>query len=104
MPNYKRGRMGPDKYDDKLPKERSYFQGKFASLGYIKPNPDTESAMKKQSERAELHSERAMPKSLSDIQPNPDSVMNKQDDSARKMPKTLADIKANPNNDMQLGE
>lgn len=59
---------------DQYPKERSYFQGKFASLGYIKPNPDTESAMKK------------------------------QEGSVRRMPKTLADIKANPNNGMQLGE
>lgn len=85
--------------DDKLPKERSYFTGKFASLGYIKPNPDTESAMKKQENGA-----RRMPETLADIQPNPDSVANKQDDSARRMPKTLADIKANPNNGMQLGE
>ena len=63
---------------DQYPTERSHFQGK--------------------------GQKRAMPKNLSDIQSNPDSVMNKQDDSARKMPKTLADIKANPNNGMQLGE
>lgn len=68
---------------DQYPKERSYFQGK----GPFR-----------------LGQKRSMPKNLSDIQPNPDSVMNKQDDSARRMPKTLADIKANPNNGMQLGE
>lgn len=81
---YKIGRTGRMRLDEKLvpmtkdqyPKERSYFQGK--------------------------GQEKRVPRSLSDIKPNPDSVMKKQEVEA--MPKTLSDIKPNPNNGMPFAQ